>query len=402
MILTDLYNNGKKLEWFSNSCFQTLGYYIDTNLKVTEDKINASGSIDILEIDIYAKVFKKLGVETTLIECKGGCTFNDIHLFKGVASVINADNNGMVVTSKQIEDIKAHAQKLQIEIYEPLELFNKIETKDKVIFQMYYFWNDMKDTITSKKYIEHHLVNTIDKKLSKEQNNAYGEVRSYYSNISGKVWREPDLVKRAKRLLELQQVNKDFVRKVARTQKIKPLNRNSQYYIDSNEICQAAGSLVLDVRIAYIVCAVECAISNIDTMLEIDDLGFNNLVKKLSSEPEIAFLIPKFLQFFINIFGGVYFKDNRDIYSICYFMNITVSQFNKVMNLLEEMFTLPELGIQWGFEEDMLVKCLKYTPSIYKAIGVKNREKLNINTEVFVNKSLWKEKLNNLEGFKCN
>lgn len=402
MIITDLYNNGKKLEWFSNSCFQTLGYYIDTNLKVTEDKINASGSIDILEIDIYAKVFKKSGVETTLIECKGGCAFNDIHLFKGVASVINADKNGMVVTSKQIDDIKAHAQKLQIEIYEPLELFNKIEIKDRVIFQMYYFWNDMKDTITSKKYIEHHLVNPIDKKLSKEQNNAYGEVRSYYSNISGKVWREPDLVKRAKRLLELQQENKDFVRKVARIQEIKPLNRNSQCYIDSNEICQAAGLLVLDVRIAYIVCAVECAISNIDTMLEIDDLGFNNLVKKLSSEPEIAFLIPKFLQIFINIFGGVYFNDNKDISSICYFMNIKVFQFNKVMNLLEEMFTLHELGIQWGFEEDMLVKCLKYTPSIYKAIGVKNREKLNINTEVFVNKSLWKEKLNNLEGFKCN
>lgn len=83
-------------------------------------------------------------------------------------------------------------------------------------------------------------------------------------------------------------------------------------------------------------------------------------------------------------------------------MNITISQFNKIMQLLEELFTLPELGIQWGFEEDMLVKCLKYTPSMYKAIGVKNREKLNISTEVFVNKSLWKEKLKKLEGFKCN
>src|SRR5699024_3851076 len=109
--------------------------------------------------------------------------------------------------------------------------------------------------------------------------------------------------------------HKDFVRKVARIQKLSPANKNSQYYIDSNEICQAAGALVIDVKLAYIICAVECAILQIDTN-DVKDIGFNNLVTKLASKIEIATLIPKFLQYFINIFGGIYFNNSEDINNI--------------------------------------------------------------------------------------
>lgn len=92
----------------------TLEYYIDTNLKVTEEKVSNSGKVDVLEIDIYAKVFDKASVNTTLIECKRGCTFNDLFLFVGVSNLINANNNIMVALSKQLEDIKSQANKLGV------------------------------------------------------------------------------------------------------------------------------------------------------------------------------------------------------------------------------------------------------------------------------------------------
>ena len=114
MDINSLFDTGHKMELFTNACFQTLEYYIDTNLKVTEEKVSNSGKVDILEIDIYAKVFDKASVNTTLIECKRGCTFNDLFLFVGVSNLINANNNIMVALSKQLEDIKSQANKLGV------------------------------------------------------------------------------------------------------------------------------------------------------------------------------------------------------------------------------------------------------------------------------------------------
>lgn len=394
MDIHKLFDNGHKLEIFTNACFQTLDYYIDTNLKVTEDRVNSPGKIDVLELDIYAKLFDDTSVNTTLVECKRGCTFNDLFLFAGVSNVINANNNIMVVLSKQLEDVKHQAKKLKITILEPVELYSQIDSDQETIFSMFYIWNEMKYEIMTKEYIKTCLTSSTTQRLLSCQEKAYHEVRSYLSIIDGKIWREPNLLVRAQSFADLLTSHKDFVRKIARIQQLSPANRNSQYYIDSNEICQAAGVLVLDVKLAYIVCAVECAILRINTDSFID-IGFHNLVTKLATRIEIATLIPKFLQYFINIFGGVYLKKAEDIDNICSIINISRREFDDIILLLKELFILPEIGIQWGFEEDFLVESLKYTPSLYKAIGIENRQKLNFNTNMFVQKDLWQKNLNN-------
>lgn len=385
-----LFDTGDKLELFTNACFQTLDYYIDTNLKVIEEKVNSPGKVDVLELDIYAKLFDQTSVNTTLIECKRGCTFNDLFLFAGISNLINADYNIMVALSKQLEDIKYQANKMNIEILEPLELYNKINSNQEIIFSMFYLWNEVKYSIMSKDFIKSCLTSTH--RLLKCQETAYNEVRAYLSLISGKVWREPNLIIRAQSFSDLLTSHKDFVRKIARIQGLKPANKNSQYYIDSNEICQAAGALVLDVKLAYIVCAVECAILQVDTN-SVKDIGFNNLVNKLASNIEIAAHIPKFLQYFINIFGGIYLNISEDINNICNVIRISSNQFYDIISFLKELFILPEIGIQWGFEEDFLVTNLKYTPSLYKAIGIENREKLDFNTNMFVQKDVWQRKI---------
>ncbi|WP_195837940.1 hypothetical protein [Tissierella pigra] len=352
--------------------------------------MNNSGKVDVLELDIYAKVFDSTSVNTTLVECKRGCTFNDLFLFVGISNLINANNNIMVALSKQLEDIKIQADKLNVTVLEPLELYNKINPNQEAIFSMFYLWNEIKYSIMSKDFIK--LCLAPRNNLSRYQQNAYNEVRAYLSLINGKVWREPNLILRAQSFTDLLTSHKDFVRKVARIQKLSPANKNSQYYIDSNEICQAAGALVLDIKLAYIVCAVECAILKIDTN-DVKDIGFNNLVTKLASKIEIAVLIPKFLQYFINIFGGIYFNNLEDIKNICNIIKISPNQFNDIILLLKELFILPEIMIQWGFEEDFLVTNLKYTPSLYKAIGIENRQKMNFNISMFVQKDVWQKKL---------
>lgn len=392
MDINSLFDTGHKMELFTNACFQTLNYYIDTNLKVIEEKVNSSGKVDVLELDIYAKSFDNTSVNATLVECKRGCTFNDLFLFVGISNLINADHNIMVVLSKQLEDIKYQANKLNVVILEPLELYNQINSNQETIFSMFYSWNEMKYSIMSRDFIK--LCLTPTHRLLPRQQDAYNGVRGYLSLVSGKIWREPDLLLRAQSFSDLLNSHKDFVRKIARIQELQPANRNSQYYIDSNEICQAAGALVLDVKLAYIVCAVECAILQIDTN-SVKDIGFNNLVVKLASNIDIAALIPKFLQYFINIFGGIYLNNPEDINNICSIIKISPNQFDDIISFLKELFILPEIKIQWGFEEDFLVANLKYTPSLYKAIGIENREKLNFNTNMFVQKDVWEKKLRN-------
>lgn len=395
MDINSLFDTGHKMELFTNACFQTLEYYIDTNLKVTEEKVSNSGKVDVLEIDIYAKVFDKASVNTTLIECKRGCTFNDLFLFVGVSNLINANNNIMVALSKQLEDIKSQANKLGVTILEPLELYNKINVNQKAVFSMFYLWNEIKYSIMSKEFIKSCLAPIHQ--FTRCQEDAYNTVRAYLSLINGKVWREPNLILRSQSFMNLLNTHKDFVRKVARTQNLIPANKNSQYYIDSNEICQAAGALVIDIKLAYIICAVECAVLQIDTN-DVKDIGFDNLVTKLASKIEIATLIPKFLQYFINIFGGIYFNNSEDINNICSIIKISPNEFDDIISFLKELFILPEIMIQWGFEEDFLVTNLKYTPSLYKAIGIENRERMNFNTSMFVQKDIWNKKLEDWRG----
>ncbi|MFL2077196.1 hypothetical protein [Marinilactibacillus psychrotolerans] len=386
MTIENLFSNGQKLEFFTNACYQSLNYYIETNLKVTEEKADSSGKIDILELDIYAKKFNGSFVDTTLIECKRGCSFNDLFMFSGISNVINANRNVMIAVSKNLEDIKNQATKLNIQILEPMELYSSIDESKEYLFPMHYSWNEMKSSILSKEYII--SSNESNKRLSKVQKAAYSEVRSYLSLLNGRIWREPDLFQKANAISNLLNSHKDFVRKIARLQAISPKNKSSQYYIDSNQICQSAGVIVLEIKIAYIICAVECAISQIDIQ-NLEDEGFKNLVNILIANIELAQYIPIFLQYFFNVFGGIYLNESEDIANMSQVIGISTTQFDSIITFLKKLFYIPEINLLWGFEENLLTVCLKNTPNLYKAFGIINRNSLGFNTDMFVQKSEW-------------
>jgi hypothetical protein len=394
--MENLYSNGQKLEIFTNACYQTLNYYIETNLKVTEEKHDKTGNIDILEIDIFAKIFTSTLVETTLIECKRGCKFNDLLLFSGVSNVVKADNNVMVAIGKNIEDIKIQGENLGIHIIEPGQLYKTIIKEREYLFLYHYEWNEMKHSIISVEFITYQI--SKESKLSKLQKKAYSEVRSYLALLSGKVWRETDLVLRANSLSSLMNSHKDFVRKVAKTQNLFKRNQNTQFYIDSNPICQAAGSIVLEIKIAYIVCAVECAISKTD-LDSFEDQGFRQLVTKLIKNIELAKSIPIFVQYFFNIFGGIYINDEEEIMKMSNIIGITPSEFHQIISFLKELFTIPEINIQWGFIEDFMTVCMRGTPSLYKAMGIKNRISLGFDTDKYILKNQWEKKLEEWSGY---
>ena len=385
-----LFGDGNKLELFTNSYFQSYDYYIDTNLKFIEESVNKKGKVDILEIDIYAKKFGSVSISTTLVECKRGCTFNDLFKFSGISQLIGADCNIIVALSKQLEDLRTQASKLGIIIVDPNDLYINISEEKRLVFCMFYKWNQIKNSIISKETIQSNL--TSGRRLSRPQESAYRVLREHLSIVNGKIWREPTPQKRAISFTRLMEENKDFVRKIARIQELKPQNKNSQFYIDSNELCQAAGALVIDIKISYIICAVECAILKIN-MSDIQDLGFIKLVEKLSLNLDTAVLIPTFLQYFINVFGGIYFDDNEDIENICSVIKITTNEFQEIVSLLQDLFVLPDINIQWGFEKDFMVTNFKYTPELFKAIGIENREKFGFETEKFVHKDKWMLKL---------
>ena len=67
----------------------------------------------------------------------------------------------------------------------------------------------------------------------------------------------------------------------------------------------------------------------------------------------------------------------------------------KIIKLLEELFSLAEVRIQWGFINDMGIKSLKYIPYPLKGLGMINREKLGFSTEDFGFRKEWKESLKN-------
>ena len=139
-----------------------------------------------------------------------------------------------------------------------------------------------------------------------------------------------------------------------------------------------AGYLVLKVRVSYIICAVQCAYLAQKVLLDTDnikDASFIKVVDLLRKELELAMQIPWFLQSLIYIFGGtISLIGDNDVKNIAHYLKMEQSAVYKIIKLLEELFSLAEVRIQWGFINDMGIKSLKYIPYPLKGLGMINRE----------------------------
>lgn len=398
MINIDTIKNGKDLELFTASYYQAKNYYVDCNLKWIVENDNSTGKVDIFEVDILAKFFWTNSIKTILIECKRGCTFNDIFKFSGVAKLINADENILVCQSQEYNDLKKIGSMIDININCPENLIKDLceQEEEKMLF--FYSSNIVSNLLFDKETIIK-LVNSTFK-LSVLEQKAYNSIRSFLSKLIGKVWRELNLIEQSKEIKILIDSSPDYIRSIARTLKLKPGNRSSEFYMNLNFLCQTSAFLVLKLRISYIICAVNCAISlSNDIPLSLDDLeddNFINVVNLLKQNIHIASKLPNFLQEFIFIFGGIVSIIDSDQISIANYMRVTVEEFNSIIEILKKLFYISERQIQWGFNEDLGVLSLKYIPITIKGLGIKNRESLSFSVKGFCFSTQWKKSLDKL------
>lgn len=397
----ELINNGRELELLVASFFQAYQYYVDSNSKWIEDNIDSTGSVDILEIDVLAKTFSVSGVKSTLIECKRGCVFNDIFKFVGVAALIRADNNLLVCQSKNIESIKKTGDKINIKVITPEELISLLCKPQEEKFKLFYNANVKSSMMLDKTKIR----SILAREFSAAERIVYNKIRSYMAELIGKIWKEPDVIEQAIRIKKLLDNHKDFVRVIARDLQLRPGNKNSEVYMNDNILCQAAGLLVLKVRVSYIICAIQCAIilenKSVLALERIKDQSFINVVNLLRKNLSTASKIPQFIQEFIYIFGGIVsLIRDEDLKNISKYMGIDVDEVKNILCLLEKLFEIVENRIQWGFVDDMNIKMLKYVPGPLKGLGILNRRKLGYGTEAFCFADEWIVAINNLEEEK--
>ena len=390
-----LISDGKMLEIFATSYFQTFDFFIESNLKWIESKIDSKGKADILELDVLAKKYHNESIETMLIECKRGCTFNDLFKFSGISKLLKSDRDILLCKSNDLLELKKIGEEIGVEVVEPEELVDNIDNEILDLkFKMF-----AKTNILCNKFVEKDYIRQQSKTFEAKENKAYNDIRSYMSILIGQVWKETDCVKRANWISNLLIEYKDFVRYIGRNLEIKPGNKDSDYYMLQSPICQAAGFIVLKVKISYIICAIECAIYLDEKDLkELRDMSFKNVVEKFKENLYHAVKIPTFLQNFIYIFGGIYSSIDDDVSNIAKYNNETIENVLGIFSLLKELFKMEGLGIQWGFTDDMGVSALKYLPTPLKGLGIQNRKLLNYSVDGFCFAEQWEKTTIEMEG----
>jgi hypothetical protein len=387
--------DGKHLETIVASYFQALSYYVDSNLKWIEDKEDSSGKVDILELDVLAKIFDASFVRTTLIECKRGCTFNDIFKFSGVAKLVAADINLLIGQSHDILELKSVGEKIDIQVKSPEELFLSISDEQNQKMILFYSSNSVSNAFFDKETIRTHA--SVSGRFSANEQKVYNSIRGFMAELIGKIWRESNLIEQSIQIKTLLDTHPDFVRAIARQLQIKPGNKSSEFYMNQNLLCQAAGFLVLKIRVSYVICAVNCAITLGNGVLlpldKISDVSFVNVVNLLRKDLVLTSKIPLFLQELIYIFGGMVSLIDNDLENIAKYMKSTVPEIRAMIFLLKQLFQLSETRIQWGFVEDMDVLSLKYIPTPLKGVGIANRERLGYSVLGFCFAEQWKRSL---------
>jgi hypothetical protein len=378
------------LEIMATSIFQTLGYYTNSNLKWIEDKIDSKGKSDILEIDVFAKSYAPLKITKILVECKNGCDFNDFFKFLGIATFIEVDSKYLICQSGQYSELNALGVKTGVNVLKPQELLTtfKIES-EKTKLAFFNRANALINNVLDKNFIS----GKYQKGFTSLHGQAYAEIRKYLTYLNGSIWKEKNSVQQFNTLNNLLKTNKDFVRKIAGILEIKKGNKKTaEEYIQEDVLCQVAGYVVLQSKIFYIVCAVECAINAVIHPLttnldELQDLNFKKWASFLKDNIKTACKIPTILQTWLYVFGGfISTADDKDFLAFCDLLQETPNTVNQVISILKQLFTIQtdNFGIQWGFSEDLGVLSIKNTPLFIRGLGVINRKKLKLDVESFI------------------
>ncbi|KNZ42450.1 hypothetical protein [Acetobacterium bakii] len=396
---SDDYKNltGAELEILTGALFQTLDYYIDVNLTWMEERESSSGSSGILEIDILAKSFSPLKITRILTECKRGCDFNDYFKFLGICEFMKVDSKYLVCQSSQFVELYNLGLHNDLFVVEPDNILATFSVSDQNKLNLLRGVNLINSAITDKSQITVSLHK--GQQLTYEERGAYNLIRKYLISLNGWIWKESDPRTKQRNIFELIQKNKGFVNFIGYHLGLK--REVSENLMRDNALCTAAGYVVLQTKISYIVCAVECAIESLVSPDEsyltiIDDKSFISCVEKMKSNIVLACKLPHFIQIWINVFGGmVNNNDTKDIELFASFFNERKNVIEDLLEMLEDVFCLfsGSQNIQWGFIEDFNIKMFRYVPRAIRGIGISFRKKNNIDISDFCFAKEWKEEM---------
>lgn len=389
---------GWELECLTISIFQTLGYYVESNLKWLEDRVGAAGTADILELDVLSKSYSPLKITKIVTECKRGCDFNDFFKFLGISSFVKVDAKYLICQSSQFADLYSLGIKNDMVVIKPEDIFNTFTISDAEKLSVFRGVSYILLALINKQKIQDDIHQGV--RFTAKEEEAYSEIRSYLSLLVGRVWRESDPRDQFKILNNIFETKRDFVRKIAR--KIGLGNGVSENFMYDNALCQAAGYLVLKAKISYIICAVECAINSVispesNYLNQITDEGFRQCVILMRENLSLSCKIPNFIQTWIYQFGGFLNKYGNDIDEIAKCMNERRESIVKIIEFLQRLFTIlsTTYGIQWGFLEDMEILHFRYVPQPIRGLGIAYRKHLGLDVRDFCFGTQWESKFLN-------
>jgi len=392
---------GWELECLAASIFQTLNYRVDVNLKWLEDRVDNPGTSDILEIDILAKSYSPLKVTKILVECKKNCNFNDLFLFKGISDYVNVDEKYLLCESHQFSDIYNLGLENKINVVKSIDIFDKFNVSkvaDKL--ELWRTLNYILTALLNKKSIQDIL--HTDENLDESEKEAYNNIRKYLISLNGRIWKENDPRKQYQLIKQLFEDNKDFVGKISRI--ISLPKTGAENLMRDNALCQAAGYAVLKAKVAYIICAVECAINSIispyaNYLDSLDDESFKSCVILMKDNLLLACKIPNFIQAWVYLFGGVLNDTEDDVVCIANFLDERPETIKNMLELLKSLFTLLDKSntyeIQWGFFEDFGITHFKYVPHPIRGLGIYHRQVSGIDVDDFCYHQEWYRAFNN-------
>lgn len=393
---------GFQLELLTVSLFQTLGYYVDSNLTWMEERESGNGSSGILEIDVLAKAYSPLKITKVLTECKRGCDFNDFFKYLGICHFLKVDSKYLICQSNHFEELYKLGLKNNMIVIEPDNILSAFSVDASFRLNIFRGINTISLSIVDKQIIANLL--HPGTRLTRDEQDAYSLIRKYLINLNGWIWKETDPRVQYKMLSQLLNENSGFVNKIGR---ILGLGRSiSENLMRDNALCNAAGYTVLQAKITYIVCAVECAINSLTSpddnyLSTIDDPIFIECIQKMRDSILIACKIPVFVQVWINVFGGMINMNGHEIEKFALFINERENVVIELLSMLEEIFTLlsGNANIQWGFIEDFGIKMFRYVPRAIRGVGIAFRKHNNIDVEEFCFGEEWEaEMLSRLES----
>jgi hypothetical protein len=396
--------SGTDLERFVSSLFQSQGYYVERNLRWPEPRIaNVQQSVDILEADILARYFSPFWESRILIECKGGCTFNDLFKFIGICNVVRPDAAFLICSnSANFDEIEKVGKENRIIVIRPEDIMSKFGSSLQVqMIKKWYCVNQIEDTYLDRDRLSKYL-GYPNAKFSQLENQAFSEIKKYNSLIRGEYWKTSDPRKQALLLNELFQDQKDFIRSIGRAQEIK--FQNSELAITNNIFCESAASVLLRAKISYLISALRCAIYSListeeNYLNEIKDENFKAVVVKMTESIHIACRLPSFIQFWVYNWGGILYTANNEIELLSKQYGERTETIQGFISLLDEIFRIiTSVGIfDWGMHKAPGYTQFKAIPDAIRGIGmVTRKETPGIDMKPYPYAIQWEQKYNKI------